>query len=142
MYVRKTTNLDLIERLDTKLFGGEYEGYYDDRIWWLAYVDGKISGFAGLKLFQEGSLHGGYLCRAGVLKKYRGQGIQRALIDCRDREAKRLGLGMNITYTARDNYASANNLIRCGYTLYDAELKYGLKDGLYFRKTLKDRRPA
>ncbi len=139
MYVRKTTNLDLIARLDEKMFGEEAEEELEGRIWWLAYVEGKIAGFAGLKVFQEGSRMGGYLCRAGVLKEYRGMGIQRALIDCRDREGRRLGLTMNITYTARDNYPSANNLIRCGYTLYDAERKYGLKDGLYFRKPLKER---
>ncbi len=78
----------------------------------------------------------GYLRRTGVLKPFRGKGLQRALIDCRDREAKRLGLKEVVTYTARDNYPSANNLIRCGYELYTPQSRYGLKDALYFCKTI------
>ncbi len=78
----------------------------------------------------------GYLRRTGVLRQYRGQGVQRALIACRDREAKRLGIKENVTYTAKDNFASANNLIRCGYELYTPQCEYGLKGALYFCKTI------
>ncbi len=142
MHVRKTTNRELIQRLDLEVFGADdSEDEYSRKIWWLAYVDGKIAGFAGLKTFKEGNLKCGFLCRTGVKQEYRGQGIQRALIDCRDREARRLGLDLMLTYTARDNYASANNLIRTGYTLYHPQCKWGLKDGLYFCKPFKYRRP-
>lgn len=141
MHVRKTTNLEVIERLDTKIFGKEkLDESYETAIWWLAYVDGKIAGYAGLRVFCEGDRErSGFLTRAGVLKEFRGLGIQRALIDCRDREARRQGLNMNITYTADWNTASANNLIRCGYELYIPQYKFGLKNALYFWKKFKYR---
>lgn len=140
--IRKTKKWDVIRELDAELFGEEVEGYGSEietpeYIWWLVKVDGELAGFCGLKVLKEGGTPYGYLCRSGLRKKYRGKGIQKALIKIRDREAKRLGLAMNLTYTARSNYASANNLIKCGYTLYPPDWAYGLKNALYFWKHFK-----
>lgn len=140
MYIRKTRNTEVIARLDNKIFGKEYEEEPEGKHWWLAYVDGRIAGYAGLRIYREGSKKVGYLCRAGVLKEFRGQGIQKALIKVRDQEARRHKVDICITYVANWNHASANNLIRCGYELYEPEHKYGLKDALYFWKYFKYRR--
>ncbi len=139
--VRKTKDLALIEKLDQQIFGDKDTetdcfGKYDDphALWWVAYVDGLPAGFAGLKLFKEGSAECAYLNRAGVLKTYRGRGIQKEFIKARDREAKRRGLHMIITYTERYNYPSANSLVACGYRLYKPEYRWGFGDALYFWK--------
>jgi GNAT superfamily N-acetyltransferase len=140
MHVRKTTNLEMIARLDKKIFEGDREDKIkggDYNLWWLAYVDGKIAGFAGLKVYPGD--RSGFLTRAGVLKEYRGQGLQKALIKARDNEARRLGLECNITYTADWNCASANNLIACGYKLYVPQHAYGIKHAMYFWKHFKYR---
>jgi GNAT superfamily N-acetyltransferase len=141
MHVRKTRNLDIVRRLDEKIFkdNADEELTLRNTTWWLAYVDGKIAGFAGLKVFREGTHKMGFLERAGVLPEYRGQGIQRLLIDVRDREARRQMVDQNITYVADWNLSSANNLIRCGYELYKPERKFGIKDALYFWKPFKYR---
>lgn len=139
--IRRTTKLDVIKELDIEVFGkdstenkcsGKYE---DDRtLWWVMHVDGQLAGFAGLRLSKEDGAAFGYLTRAGIRKKFRGKGLQKALIRVRDREAKKRGLVGNITYTELYNCPSANNLIKCGYALYNPEYRYGFKSALYFRK--------
>jgi GNAT superfamily N-acetyltransferase len=135
--VRKTKNLDLINRLDKKTFHADAEPsevVTAWHTWFIAIVDDKIAGFAGL---EEGEGGYGYLKRAGVLKEFRGKGVQRALIRARDKEAKRKGWGRNITYTADWNLSSANNLMREGYLMYSPQWRYGLKHALYFYKVIK-----
>jgi hypothetical protein len=58
------------------------------------------------------------------------------MIRVREAAARRAGVAWIYTYTAPDNYASANNLIRSGYRLYQPKTKWGLSDGLYFAKKL------
>ncbi len=138
--VRKTTNKTLLRRLDRKIMGkrdadpSEFDG--DTRVWWVAVYDGRIVGYCGLSV-EHGDEGIGYLTRAGILPEFRGKGLQKKLIEVRDEEAEKRGYKVNITYVAKWNHASANNLIRCGYTLYSPEWKYGLKDALYFRKYFK-----
>ena len=131
---RLTTNLALVQELDRSIFN---EGSIPDgAIWWLAYVGTVPVGYAGLKIWDEEGRRYGYLCRAGVLPEYRGKGIQLALIKVRDRMALRRKVGVNITYVADWNLGSANNLVRCGYSLYHPTWRYGFKDALYFRKSI------
>lgn len=138
--VRKTTNKTLLRRLDRKIMGKKDAdaSEFDEaaRVWWVAEYDGRIAGYAGLST-DYGYIGMGYLSRAGILPEFRGKGIQKLLIQVRDEEAIKRGYELNITYVANWNHASANSLIRCGYTLYEPELAYGLKDALYFRKIFK-----
>jgi ribosomal protein S18 acetylase RimI-like enzyme len=103
-----------LELLDTKCFpDDEPFGGYGDAWWWLTVHDsGQLVGFAGLQNLGRGT---GFLCRAGVLPAWRGQGVQRELIRRRVAQARRLGLSELVTYTAPENYASLNNLIACGF---------------------------
>jgi ribosomal protein S18 acetylase RimI-like enzyme len=136
--VRKTTNLKLLQRLDAKLFGKDQDDIeLKDHVWWIAVCDDKIAGFAGLKLEGDSGARFGYLAKAGVLKEFRGRGIQRELIRVRDAESNKRGYIMNITYTANWNHASANNLIREGYTLYSPQYRYGIRSALYFWKRFR-----
>lgn len=101
--------------------------------WWIAYDDSTCVGFAGLKNVGHETA---FLCRVGVIKAYRGQGIQKKLIRVRESWAKRKGFRYIITYVAAHNLKSANSLIACGYRLYNPQSPYGIEGALYFRKEL------
>jgi GNAT superfamily N-acetyltransferase len=77
----------------------------------------------------------GYLKRVGVLKGYRGHGLQRRLITVRERKARKLGLTTMLTDTT-DNPPSANSLIGAGYRLFEPAYRWAFKNSLYWRKTL------
>ena len=53
------------------------------------------------------------LCRSGVIKSFRGKGIQKKLIRSRERFSRTLGWKWLITDTT-DNPPSSNSLISCG----------------------------
>jgi GNAT superfamily N-acetyltransferase len=102
--------------------------------WWIAVEDGKDVGFAGL-VRTVSWIDCGYLCRAGVVPTYRGRGLQKKFICVRLRQAKALGWKWVITDTT-DNLASANNLIACGFKLFQPTKPWGFKNALYWRRKL------
>lgn len=71
-----------------------------------------------------------YWCldRAGVLDKFAGRGLYQRLL----RYALRDLNAPVVTYTHRDNLASANGLLRAGFRLYEPTVRWGWPDGLYF----------
>lgn len=106
----------------------------EEGLWWLAFDSEGPCGFACLRPMGE---HGfAFLARCGVLKRARGKRLQTRFIKLRERKTKALGLGQIVTYTAPCNHASSNNLIRCGYLLYNPRYKYGVRGALYFYKDL------
>lgn len=102
-------------------------------IWWVAEDKLGLAAFAGLKNVGHDT---GFLCRVAVQKAYRGTGLHRKLIQVRERKARAMGLKWTITYVSPYNLKSANNLISCGYKLYNPEVRYGVENALYFRKEL------
>lgn len=70
--------------------------------------------------------------RAGVIPSHRGKGLQTRMIAVRVAKAKRLGWKYVLTYT-HDNCPSANNLIDCGFKLYDPRNPYAADGSLYWR---------
>lgn len=103
--------------------------------WWLAWSQGKPVAFAGMWSSRSED-SGGYLCRAGVVDGHRGRGLQRRLIRARERKARALGWRVMFTDTLRDNAASANNLIACGYRVFLPKVPWGGPDAVYWRKAL------
>lgn len=102
--------------------------------WWLVYDGHKVIAFAGLngvKSWNEAL----YLSRCGVDKAYRGQGLQKRLIKIRERKARKLGIKHLITSTYY-RLISANNLINCGFRLYQPENEWLAKGSLYWKKDL------
>lgn len=121
----------LVGQAHKECFPYDYDYIPTAGYWWLAYHGEHLAGFAGVtKSRQWGGT--GYLCRAGVLPEYRGQGLQKRLIQARLAKAKRLGWFYCITDTRR-NPASANSLISSGFRMYTPRNPWSFNDALYWR---------
>jgi GNAT superfamily N-acetyltransferase len=102
--------------------------------WWGAFDGDLCVGFSGLvPSTRWGDC--GYLCRSGVIRSYRGKGIQKKLIKARERKARSLGWNWLITDTY-SNPPSSNSLISCGFKLFEPTNPWGAKGTLYWRKHL------
>jgi GNAT superfamily N-acetyltransferase len=106
----------------------------EDGVWWVAYHKNVAVGFSCLSPSQQME-DGIYLGRCGVVKAYRGRGIQRQMIRWRVQWAKRYGYKWAVSDTT-DNIPSANNLISCGFRLYTPKVTYSFARALYWRKRL------
>jgi GNAT superfamily N-acetyltransferase len=102
--------------------------------WWVIELDGRPVAFAGMHPSARFS-DVGYLCRSGVVKDCRGQGLQKRLIRVRERKARSLGWRWLITDTS-NNPASANSLIACGFQTYLPSSPWGPDEAIYWRKHL------
>lgn len=120
--------------LDSMTFFGEKNYPKPGSYWWIVYGDdGQAVGFAGLQPYTDEIA---FLCRAGVLKPYRFNGIHKRLIQVREAKARKLGFKYLVTYTSHSNVNSANNLVKRGYKLYEPAKRYGFADSYYLRKEL------
>jgi len=100
--------------------------------WWIAYAEcGKPVAFAGLVRSIKWN-DTGYLCRAGVLDGFNGNGLQLRLIKARLAQAKRLGWNWCITDTT-NNPASANSLINAGFKMYTPANPWSFRNACYWK---------
>jgi GNAT superfamily N-acetyltransferase len=132
--VRRTDDLDAVRALDRATF--PLDAPVDPQphdVWWLASIDGDPAGFCGLRVYTNGF---GYLCRAGVLPRFRGRGVQRRMIAVRTAEARRLGLRHLLTDTWLHNSASINSLVACGFRAFHPERPWAMRDSIYWRRDL------
>jgi GNAT superfamily N-acetyltransferase len=105
----------------------------DGCYWWIVFNErGSAIAFAGLKPLTGHNKGMAFLCRAGVGPEARGLGLQRRLIKTRVSYARRLKLTQVITYTSRENYKSAANLLRSGLKFYTPVQEWGVAGALYF----------
>lgn len=102
--------------------------------WWVAYDGALPVGFAGVTQSVRWC-DTGYLCRGGVIRSHRGQGIQRRLIRVRERKAREIGWNWLISDTYQ-NPASANSLIGCGYRIFKPSQPWSFDGAIYWRKRL------
>lgn len=103
--------------------------------WWVARTtDGFPVAFCGMTRSSKWR-DTIYLCRAGVLREFRGAGLQARLIRVREHKAKELGMNWLVTDTY-DNPASSNSLINCGFKLYEPSSPWGAKGTLYWKKKI------
>lgn len=108
--------------------------------WWVAYSGAQPVAFCGLYPSAHDPLRG-YLCRAGVLPAFRGQGLQRRLIDTRIRKARSLGFTSITTDTVTTNPASNNNLIASGFRMFNPESPWVGDEACYWRKRITPHGP-
>jgi len=132
--IRPTKDIALVEKLHEQCFPGDEFENSKKTVWWVAWQDEAPVGFCSCKSLGEDMC---YLTRAGVCEEANGKGIQRKLIAVRERWAKRQGLGIVITYTAKDNWPSIVNLIKCGYKAYEPQWAWAGRAFVYWKKRVK-----
>lgn len=128
------TQAALLRWLQLETLGGDDPLTTDQGWWWIAYHLDQPVGFCGLRRSAQWA-DTGYLCRAGVLKQFRGKGLQKRLIRVRERHAKRLKLNWLITDTY-NNPQSANSIISCGFKMFTPSKPWGADETCYWRKKL------
>lgn len=127
--------LDEIKELDARLFPDcQPMPEYPDAVWWRSMCGDRITAYAGLCPSHQWA-DGVYLCRAGVAPEYRGLGLQRRMIEVRERWARKHGYLHAVTET-RQNIASSRNLIKCGYLPFNPNHPWAFADSIYWTKTL------
>jgi GNAT superfamily N-acetyltransferase len=104
-------------------------------VWWLAFNDRKVIGFAALRLLPTDEGLAAYLSRCGVRAGSRGKGVQRRLIRARLCYARKAGAVVAISDTTA-NPPSANSLIAEGFRVYDPAYPWAMEDSTYWIKTL------
>jgi GNAT superfamily N-acetyltransferase len=136
--IYRTTNAaeiaQILER-DVPIFGADTVEPEATTVWWAMRVEGVLAGYAGLLELPSNEGRTVFLNRSAVFKEWRGQGLQKRLIRVRLRYARERGYTHAITYTMRGNPASSNNLIGCGFRLYDPQWAYA-GSVLYWQRAL------
>lgn len=122
-----------LNALDVECFPGDdpYPKRASGTVWWTLVDGAEPVAFAGARVMRSDGVV--FLCRCGVRAGYRGRRLQRRLIRARTRLARSLGL-VAVTYTAIDNVPSSNNLIRCGFQLWEPANPWAGRRVLYWRK--------
>lgn len=115
--IRRCKRLNIIRHLDCQIFDSDYPVQLtENSIWWVVKVEGEVAGFAGLDLnFNHKEA---FLCRCGILPKFRGKGLQKRLLKVRERYARTQNIKALWTYTSVHNVSSMNSLIKNGYKTY------------------------
>lgn len=132
--VRNTIVQQAITAMDRECFPADAKLVPSDGQWWVAFNGKEEAGFAGISLAVS-QYNSGYLCRAGVLPRFRGHGLQARLIRLRLKYAKSQGWSRVITDT-HANPVSSNNLIRCGFRLYTPTYPWSFANALYWTKNV------
>jgi hypothetical protein len=107
---------------------------FDQGRWWLAWHKLVPVGFAGVVPSTRAE-NAGYFSRVGVLGSHRGNSLQLRLMRAIEARARDIGWNWVVSDTT-DNVASANNLIRAGYRLYQPKHPWAWPHTLYWRKPL------
>lgn len=103
--------------------------------WWLVHSDLQLVGFAGMVPFDPFP-RVGYLKRAAILKEHRGKGLQARLMEVRESRARASTDWTHfVSECSYDNVASANNFIKAGFVLCEAERPWE-KETLFWIKKL------
>lgn len=113
------------------------EPYFPDRGWWWFGLDKEQTIAFCLLTPSSRWSDTVYLARSGVLPAWRGQGLQKRMINLREKFARTKGYRWVVSDTT-DNLPSANSLISRGYKLYSPRSPWGYETTLYWRKKLKD----
>lgn len=133
--VNSDGRLELLEQMHRELFDAPLPKLDGVEQYWIHLTDdGKLIGFCGIRPSAQWQ-NTGYLLRAGVYPEFRGKGIQKQYIKLRIRYAKKQGWEWLIT-DARQNPASVNNLIACGFRMYSPSNPWSFKDATYWRRKI------
>lgn len=115
-----------IRWMDAEVFPDDKPVYFFGSTWFIGYVGSEPACYAGWRphvlMETVNELHHrevyGFLYRAGVLKKYRGNRSQSTLIKLREDDILAAGIKVSVTYTETYSIESMRSLINCGYKPY------------------------
>lgn len=133
-------DLEQVYALDLIIFGkadGGYESASElkKHVWWLVTEENDDPvAYCGM------SIHGtyAYYAKVGVVKRARGNGLQKKLSRVMENYARKNGVYEIVTYVLNTNIKSANNLIDLGYRVYIPQTPWvGWEYYIYLRKELK-----
>jgi hypothetical protein len=116
-------------------FGGAPIPAFDQGNWWMVFHGTRAVAFAGV-VSSTHAFNAGYFCRVGVLRKHWGHSLQLRLMRALEARVRQNGWCCILSDTT-DNLASANNLIRAGYLLYQPRCPWAWPSTLYWRKIIK-----
>lgn len=138
--IRKVDNSDpliqlMLKDMDKECLPGCPDPEVGTGTWWVVLDKKQPVGYACIRESLR-MLGWGYMSRAGVIPAYRGQGLQKRLIQTRLSYAKKAGWEGVVTDTSKDNVASSNSLIACGFRLYRPKFLWSFENALYWRKEL------
>jgi GNAT superfamily N-acetyltransferase len=108
---------------------------FDQGNWWMVFHETRAVAFAGV-VSSTHAFNAGYFCRVGVLRKHWGHSLQLRLMRALEARVRQNGWCCILSDTT-DNLASANNLIRAGYLLYQPRCPWAWPSTLYWRKMIK-----
>ena len=101
--------------------------------WWIVWDENNEPvGYCGVVIYDDFAVHK----RVGVLKRARGNGLQKRMLGIRESYAKKMRCKMICTYVSIENAYSANNLFDRGYRAYNPEWRWGGDHYLYVMKSL------
>lgn len=126
--------VDQLTDLHTKCFPSDEMPDFTKGYWWVVYDGYTQVGFCGLVIVPSWD-DTGYLSRGGVVSTHRGRGLQRKMINVRIKKARKIGWDRLISAT-RENIPSSNNLMKCGFTLYQPKQEWLDGHSLYWIKKL------
>lgn len=133
--IKKTNNIFLVKEIHKACF--PYDQFYDHEgnHYWIAYIkhNHEPIGFCIGTDIGDKTM---FLSRAGILLKWRGNGLHRRLIKVRERFAKKNNFECIITYVKSNNPESFSSIIKLRYEAYEPECKYGTTNSIYFKKSL------
>lgn len=136
---RRTKNKDMVLKLNNSIFPSDPIYLNASSLMWLLKMGDMPVGFATAKgvTYEKGVA---FLDRAGLKPVAQGNGLHRHMISVRLKLLKKIGYHTVITYTLHDNLASANNLTKCGFKLYQPNYRWAdsekKRECLYFIKYL------
>lgn len=145
-YLRRTSDEAVVRELHERLFPGI--PFDECPAYWLVWKDGTEYpvGFCAVRRAHSNRAWA-FLARAALLREARGHGIQRRMIEARERWARSEGMEGTLTYVSNRNEASLVNLLRQGYHIYDPDFlvngkrRRGKRDGfIYLAKRLDGRK--
>jgi len=125
-------------RREPKIFPELHFHHLRGGVWWLAFKkSGEAVGFAGMVPHLPGTgVPIGFLKRAYVTPEARGCWLQRRFIRVRCDRAQVLGWTHLLAESTADNVHSGNNLLACGFDMFEPDQPWGPHGSVYWIKKL------
>lgn len=123
-----------IKDIHLSCFEDEVDIPWEDLMWGLIDKDtNQVVGYCAMG-FSRYKVQAAFTA-AAIIKRYRGFGFQKKMIQHRCRIAKKMGFSRVVTHTVF-NPASENSLISCGFKLYRPKVEWAGEHANYWYKTL------